>query len=116
MSSQKRLAATIFLCLQILFLSVAGAGISTSDDLHVATSHDLAVDHHHHDAFSLHFDHEDGNKPHVHATDSLQSIALAPLTLALIHFTKAEVKSRLSVDPPADIFPDGLLRPPQLIL
>jgi hypothetical protein len=116
MSSPKSFVTVALVCLQMLFVSVAGAGISASNDLHVATSHEQVINHHHHDAFSSHSDHSDSSEVHHHTGDSLQSIALVPEMLDPIHITDSEARQRLSLDPPLDIFLDGLLRPPQMIL
>ena len=104
------------LCLQVLFGSIAGTGISTQDDLHVATAHQAAVDHHHHNDFSSHFDHDDGPGTHVHAVDSFQSVGLIQDDAARLRLVGSQGKPVVLSSRPPDIFLEGLLRPPQILL
>ncbi len=116
MTRLKRLLTFWFLCSQVLFVSVAGAGLATYDNLHVATAHQLALDHHHHDDFSSHFDHEGGADTHVHAMDSFQSVALIQEKSSDVKRCSAQQQPALRMTWPPDIFLDGLLRPPQTLL
>ena len=116
MSRFKRLIALWFLCSQVLFVSVAGASVAAQDDLHVATAHQLALDHHHHDDFSAHFDHEDGAGTHVHVVDTFQSFGMIQENTADLKPFGRQTEQVLSLVCPPDIFLEGLLRPPQLLL
>jgi hypothetical protein len=112
----KRLIAFWFLCAQVLFVSVVGIGVAAQDDLHVATAHQLALDHHHHDDFSSHFDHDDGAGAHVHVVDSFQPFGLIQENTADLKPFGSQTRQFLSLVCPPDIFLEGLLRPPQLLL
>lgn len=116
MNRFKRLIALWFLCSQVLFLSVAGASVAAQDDLHVATAHQLALDHHHHDDFSAHFDHEDGAGTHVHVVDTFQSFGMVQENTSNLKPFGSQTQQALSLVCPPDIFLEGLLRPPQLRL
>lgn len=116
MSQAKKLLAFWFLCSQVLFVSVAGAGVAANDDLHVATAHQLALDHHHHDDFSSHVDHDDGSGTHVHVVDTFQSFGLVQENTADLKPFGSQTQQVLSLVCPSDIFLEGLLRPPQLLL
>jgi hypothetical protein len=112
----QRLLALWFLCLQVLFVSVAGAGVAAHGDLHVATAHQLALDHHHHDDFSSHFDHDDGAGAHVHVVDSFQSFGLVQENTSNLKLFGGHKQPVLLIARPPEIFIEGLLRPPQMLL
>lgn len=112
----KRILFFWFLCSQVLFASIAGAGATAHDDLHVATVHQLAVDHHHHDDFSSHFDHDDGSGAHVHVVDSFQSFGLAHEQPSAWNLVGSQKQPGLSIAKPPVVFLEGLLRPPQMLL
>jgi hypothetical protein len=116
MTRLKRLLALWFLCSQVFFVSVAGAGVTAYDDLHVATAHQLALDHHHHDDFSSHFDHDEGAGAHVHVVDSFQSVGLIQENIPGLRLFGAQKQSIFGISRPPDIFLEGLLRPPQRLL
>lgn len=116
MSQAKKLLVLLFLCSQMLFASVAGAGVAARDDLHVATAHQLALHHHHHDDFSAHFDHEDGAGGHVHVVDTFQSFGMVQENTADLKPFGRQTEQVLSLVCPPDIFLEGLLRPPQSLL
>jgi hypothetical protein len=112
----KRALALWFLCSQMLFGAAAGANAATYDDLHVATAHQLALDHHHHDDFSSHFDHDDGTGTHVHVIDSLQPFGLIQENLSVLRLIGDQKQPTLLIARPPDIFLEGPLRPPQTLL
>ena len=116
MLQAKKLLALLFLCSQVLFVSVAGAGVAAHDDLHVATAHQLALDHHHHDDFSSHFDHDDGAGAHVHVNDTFQPVGLIQEDTVDLNPFGSQTQHVLSFVRPPDIFLEGPLRPPQLLL
>lgn len=101
----KRLLVFWFLCSQVLFASIAGAGATAHDDLHVATVHQLAVDHHHHD---------DGSGAHVHVVDSFQSFGLAHEQPSAWNLVGSQKQPGLSIAKLPVVFLEGLLRPPQM--
>jgi hypothetical protein len=116
MPQAKKLIALFLLCSQVLFVSVVGIGVAAHDDLHVATAHQLALDHHHHDDFSSHFDHDDGSGTHIHVADTFQPVGLIQEdTVDLSPFGR-QTQHVLSFVRPPDIFLEGPLRPPQLLL
>ena len=116
MSHVRHSLAIGFLCLQVFFVSVTGLGMAASDDLHIATAHQLALDHHHHDDFSSHFDHDDGVGAHVHVVDSYQSFGLIQESSNDLNFLGSRKQPRSMVVRPPDVFLEGFLRPPQMIL
>ncbi len=114
MSRLKRLLCLWILCSQVLFISVTGSGVAaTYDELHVATAHQLALDHHHHDDFSSHFDHDDGTGAHVHVTDSFQTFGVVHENISDLKLLGSQEQPALLIASPPDIFLEGLLRPPQ---
>jgi hypothetical protein len=116
MARLKRLFALWFLCSQVLLVSVMGASAAAYDDLHVATAHQLALDHHHHGEFSSHFDHDDGADTHVHAVDSFQSFGLIQEGSSDFGIFGGQTQTTLAIARPPTIFLEGLLRPPQTLL
>jgi hypothetical protein len=100
--------------LNIFAVSLYGNLINFADNLHVMTTHQVAIDHHHHDAYSLHLDHDDVSMAHHHAGDATQNIAvlsdnhLYPTLLKVIR-----VRAAL-FDQPQSVFIEAPFRPPQL--
>ncbi len=116
MARMKRALALWFLCSQMLFGSAAGANAAAYDDLHVATAHQLALDHHHHDEFSSHFDHDNGADSHTHVVDSFQSFGLIQEGSSDFRVISGQTQPTLAIARPPAIFLEGLLRPPQTLL
>jgi len=97
-------------------VSLWGVTSSFADSLHVITTHQKAIDHHHHDEFSLHFDHEDTSLSHQHNADGIQHIALLCKNNFLL--TQAGI-SRLQIplfESPTSAFLKVPFRPPQFNL
>ena len=88
--------------------------INFADNLHVMMTHQVAIEHHHHDSFSLHIDHDDVNMVHQHAGDSTQNLALlcdnnlsTPLLkVSRVHLPRLEQPTSALIEAP--------FRPPQL--
>ena len=105
---------SLLLCLNIFAVSLYGNLINFADNLHVMTAHQVAINHHHHDAYSLHLDHDDVSMAHHHAGDTTQNIAvlsdnhLYPTLLKVIR-----VRAVL-FDQPSSAFIEAPFRPPQL--
>ena len=97
-------------------MSVTGASAAAYDDLHVAAAHQVALDHHHHDDFSSHFDHDDGAGSHTHVVDSFQSFGLVQEGSSGFRIFGGQAQPALVMARPPDIFLEGLLRPPQTLL
>ncbi len=116
MARMKRALALWFLCSQMLFGSAAGANAAAYDDLHVATAHQLALDHHHHDDFSSHFGYDDGTGVHVHVIDSFQPFGLIQENSSVLRLIGDQKQPTLLIARPRDIFLEGPLRPPQTLL
>ncbi|MGA0004679.1 MAG: hypothetical protein ACO3GJ_06790 [Burkholderiaceae bacterium] len=112
----KRLVALWFLCSQVLLVSVTGVSAAAYDDLHVATAHQLALDHHHHDEFSSHFDRDDGAGSHTHVVDSFQSYGMVEEGSGDFGIFGGQTQPNLAIARPPAIFLEGLLRPPQTLL
>ena len=104
----------MFLSLQLAFTAAASSFIVVTADVHETFSHHQEFDHHHRDAFVMHYEHSGGDETlHEHITDNLQQSALvadseASLTIALV-MSQAAFNPQES---PA-VFLDGLLRPPR---
>jgi len=105
---------SLFLCLNIFAVSLHGNLINFADKLHVMTSHQIAIDHHHHDAYSLHLDHDDLNMVHQHAVDYFQHIALLyddSLSTPLLKVSRVHLPR---IEQPASALIEVPFRPPQL--
>jgi hypothetical protein len=112
----KKLLALWFFCSQVLFVSVSGASVAAYDYLHVAAAHQVALDHHHHDDLSSHFDHDDGTGAHVHVNDSFQPFGLIRENSSVLSLIGNQKQPTLLIARPPDIFLEGPLRPPQTLL
>ena len=112
----KKLLALWFFCSQVLFVSVSGASVAAYGDLHVAAAHQVALDHHHHDDFSSHFDHDDGTGAHAHVVDSFQPFGLIQENSSVLGLIGDQKEPILLIARPPDIFLEGPLRPPQTLL
>lgn len=71
MIRKTRAIFSLILCLNIFAISLYGNLINFAENLHVMTTHQVAIDHHH-DEYSLHLDHDDVNMVHQHAVDYVQ--------------------------------------------
>jgi|GEM_PF-1081040 len=116
MNKLRILIITILLSCQLSVVAAVEQLTLASKEVHQNFSHDLATDHHHHDAFAIHFDQSSSNTHHQHASDNFQSFALLthfePLTInlarnALYIFSPQEQPS---------VILDVLLRPPQIFI
>ncbi|MDO9025919.1 hypothetical protein [Zwartia sp.] len=113
MKKIKTFTLLILLSCQLAFASVAMSFSSSQNAIHQLYSHDLNIDHHHHDAFSMHLEESNGEAKHQHATDASLTADLAPLASTMI--AKPE-KQRIAIGNqlvPPDIFLEGPLRPPR---
>ena len=105
---------SLLLCLNLFAISLFGSLINFADNLHVMTTHQIAIDHHHHDAYSLHLDHDDLNMVHQHAVDYVQHIALLyddSLSTPLLKVSRVHSPQ---IEQPASALIEGPFRPPQL--
>ena len=112
----KRMASLLFLCSQILFASGVASNVAANDELHVSIAHQVAIDHHHHDEFSPHFDHDDVAGSHTHVVDSSQSFGLIQEGSSDFGVIGGQTRLTLAIARPPAIFLEGLLRPPQTLL
>jgi hypothetical protein len=106
----------VLVCLQLVIGSAAGLGVSAHNTLHVATAHELMLDHHHHDDFAVHVGHDDAAGTHAHSGDSFQSVGLLDGEGAKLNGFASHKQPVLLIAQPPDIFLEGLLRPPQILL
>lgn len=105
---------SLLLCLNIFAVNMYGNLIIFADSLHVMTTHQIAMNHHHHDASLLHLDHDDANMVHQHAVDYVQNIAVLCdnnlsepiLKVSRVHLPRFEHPSSAFIEAP--------FRPPQL--
>jgi hypothetical protein len=114
MIRKTRAIFSLLLCLNMLAVSFYGSVINISDSFHVMTTHQAAIDHHHHDSFSLHMDHDDVSMVHQHVGDYAQNIAvlcdnnlsIPLLEVSQVHLTRLELPTSAFIKTP--------FRPPQL--
>jgi hypothetical protein len=114
MTRKTRTIFSLLLCLNIFAISLYGNLVNFADNLHVLTTHQVAIDHHHHEEASLHLDHDDVNMVHQHAVDHVQNIAVlldhnlsAPLLkVSRVHLSRIEQPTSALLKAP--------FRPPQL--
>ena len=113
MESFVRIMRSLFICINVVCVAWVGLQASVKNDMHIASSHQMAVDHHHHNLFEAHPDHEGNSAAHAHAADSVQTNALVSDKGQRVY--AAAVITPLALPPhlPPDVFLEGLLRPPQ---
>jgi len=107
----------LLMILQLAFIAVVGNVIDTVNGIHeVPTNSAEPSTSHHHHLTVIHFDHELSEFSHQHSSDNLQPIGLA-LTHSDINLPNNK-SSFLAVDATDvhDIYLEGLLRPPRLLL
>ena len=114
MIRKTRAIFSLLLCLNIFAMSFYGSVINISDSFHVMTTHQAAIDHHHHDSFSLHMDHDDVSMVHQHAGDYAQNIAVLCDNNLLIPLLKVSQVHLARLDQPTSALVKTPFRPPQL--
>jgi len=114
MIRKTRAIFSLLLCLNIFAISFYGNVINISDSFHVMTTHQAAIDHHHHDSFSLHMDHDDVGMVHQHAGDYAQNIAVLCDNNLLIPLLKVSQVHLARLDQPTSALVKTPFRPPQL--
>ena len=105
---------SLLLCLNLFAISLFGSLSNFADNLHVMTTHQVAIDHHHHDSFSLHIDHDDVNMVHQHTVDYVQNIAVLVdnnLSTPLLKVSRVHLPR---IEQPASALIEAPFRPPQL--
>jgi uncharacterized surface anchored protein len=106
---------TILLSCQLSVVAAVEQFTIASNEVHQNFSHDQVIDHHHHDAFAVHFDKNSSNSDHQHTTDNFQNSALLThFELLTINLAK-NVHVTFNPQEPSSTVLDGLLRPPQLL-
>ena len=113
MIRKTRAIFSLLLCLNIFAVTLYGNLINFSDKLHVITAHQTAIDHHHHDSFSLHIDHDDVNMVHQHAVDYVQYIALLSDDYSSTPLLKVSRVHLPQLEQPASALTETPFRPPQ---
>lgn len=116
MIRKTRAIFSLLLCLHVFAISFYGNLINFADNLHVLTTHQVAINHHHHDASSLHIDHEDVNMVHQHAVDYVQNIAVLSdnnLSAPLLKVSRVHLSR---IEQPASALIEAPFRPPQLFV
>ena len=114
MIRKTRAIFSLILCLNIFAICLYGNLINFADNLHVMTTHQVAIDHHHHDAYSLHLDRGDINVVHQHAVDYIQNIAVLcdnNLSTPLLKVSRVQLPR---FEQPTSAFVETPFRPPQL--
>jgi len=104
----------LIICLQIFLMNLSMAHASTFDDIHELTDHAVVLDHHHHDSYSLHLDHENIETAHIHLTDSFQSIGILLSSNNKAWLKDSEKLNIQSIKSPPEVFLKKILRPPRL--
>ena len=114
MSRMRLFVVALLLSCQLTLVAAFESFSVAANEIHQVLSHDEAIDHHHHDAFTTHFDHEATGSSHQHFTDTFQSPALLTSRGLLSAFPTASTPIAFNpLEPPA-VFLDGWLRPPRL--
>lgn len=103
----------IILSFQITLVSAVETFIVASDEVHQALSHEQLVDHHHHDAFSTHTEHYNGENGHQHTSDNFQTSALASDVKPFAFLARTEILRASPLKEFLSAYLDGLLRPPR---
>ena len=114
MIRKTRAIFSLLLCLNIFAMSFYGGVINISDSYHVMTTHQAAIDHHHHDSNSLHMDHDDVSMVHQHAGDYVQNIAVLCDNNLSIPLLKVSQVYLTRLEQPTSAFIKTPFRPPQL--
>jgi hypothetical protein len=112
MIRKTRAIFSLLLCLNIFAISLYGNLINISDSYHVMTTHQAAIDHHHHDSISLHMDHDDVSMVHQHAVDYVQNIAVLcdnDLSAPLLKVSRVHLPR---IEQPASALIESPFRPP----
>ena len=113
MIRKTRAIFSLLLCLNIFAINLYGNLINFAENLHVMTTHQVTIDHHHHDAHSLHLDHDDVNMVHQHAVDYVQNIAVLcdnNLSAPLLKVSRVHLPR---IEQPASALIEAPFRPPQ---
>ena len=114
MIRKTRAIFSLLLCLNLFAISLYGSLSNFADNLHVMTTHQVAIDHHHHDSFSLPIDHDDVNMVHQHTVDYVQNIAVLVdnnLSTPLLKVSRVHLPR---IEQPASALIEAPFRPPQL--
>ena len=104
----------IILSCQMTLVSAVGTFIVTTDEIHQSLSHERVLGHHHHDAFSTHVDHHNGEAGHQHTSDHFQTLALSANSYPLALLAISEALGTSPFTEPSSVYLDGLLRPPRV--
>lgn len=104
----------IFTCIQIFFINLSMSHAAIFENVHELTEHSVSIDHHHHDPYLSHLDHEDIDTPHLHITDSFQTIGLLATCNKDHIFGEPLALRTLSDRAPPEVFLKKLLRPPRI--
>jgi hypothetical protein len=104
---------SLLLCLNLFAMSSYGSVINIADSYHVMTTHQAAIDHHHHDSISLHMDHDDVSMVHQHAGDYAQNLAVLCDNNLSIPLLKVSQVHLTRLEQPTSAFIKTPFRPPQ---
>jgi hypothetical protein len=107
------LFVALLLSCQLSFAAAYESFNVAANEVHQVFSHDHAIDHHHHDAFSAHFDHASVDPAHQHLHDNAQTSALLPVVDAFLVPPISNASLVFYPNAPPFVFLDGLLRPPR---
>ncbi|MDN3988874.1 hypothetical protein [Zwartia vadi] len=105
----------VLLSCQLGLSAVGGAMNDSIDQIHQVFSHDRALEHHHHQDHSVHFEIDTSELSHQHLQDNFDPSNLTDrfqlLDAVLVERTIRYANSQMH----PDIFLDGLLRPPRAL-
>jgi len=101
------------LYLPLVLMIAIGPMIANTDHYHQTVSHGLVIESHHHLDVIAQTDAVEFGLHHVHLSDSLQLNALLAGDNPAHHRTNHDLKNSNPLINYADVFPDGLLRPPR---
>jgi len=105
------LMLTLYLPLALMI--AIGPMIANTDHYHQTISHGLVIEAHHHLDVIAQTDAVEFGLHHVHLSDSPQLNALIASDNPAHHRTNHDLKNTNPLINYADVFPDGLLRPPR---
>jgi hypothetical protein len=106
-------AMLVVLCLQLALLIGLAPAFASGEHFHQTMSHGLTIDSHHHTNAIAQADTNDLGSNHVHNSDSLQLHGMVSAGSSdALHLRHQQTFMVYQIDY-ADIFLDGLLRPPR---
>jgi hypothetical protein len=105
----------VLLSCQLGLSAVGGSMNDSVDQIHQVFSHDRALEHHHHQDHSAHFEIDTSELSHQHLQDNFHPSNLTDRFQLLDAVLMARTIRYANSQMHPDIFLDGLLRPPRAL-